>query len=117
MIKKYTAKDYIKKFIEPFNRFMNTHGENQMNIQCPACKGTKQILKLGCIKDKCSHCDGKGYVAKESIDELKPGLTDSEPVNDDTLAKEDIKEAVDLTTLRPSPFAIANKEEDLPEGA
>jgi hypothetical protein len=48
-----------------------------MDIRCPACKGAKQVMKLGSIYGPCNTCKGRGVV-KEIEPKDKPLLSPEE---------------------------------------
>lgn len=41
-----------------------------MLIRCSACRGTKQVIKLGILTGECRSCEGSGVMSKK-IDKIE----------------------------------------------
>lgn len=71
---------------------------------CPACRGSKKVMKLGYMTGDCETCDGKGHVAnlpptveKEKAEVLeaidKESSKSEEPTNLSEAVEKDLKHA------------------------
>lgn len=51
-------------------------------LRCESCKGQKKIIKLGMMLEKCSLCDGIGFIEKpiSSIENITDEICDENKV-------------------------------------
>ena len=54
-------------------------------VRCPACRGAKQVAKLGGIMGKCNTCSGKGQILES--EKPKPVLVAGEDVGTSEVMK------------------------------
>jgi hypothetical protein len=60
-----------------------------MKVGCPACRGVKEILKMGLIYSPCDHCEGTGKVLKPiDLDEPKVLVSGTMTIHEDFPASE-----------------------------